>query len=107
MESAIELEFPALLQIIGGYLNQDHTIYGPELEDAVMAFIADASADEIKQGRDDIARFLKTKAGGLDAALEELTSGDWAREPGTTAGEYLHWLDGLLALSQEHDGHPI
>ncbi|MEE3622982.1 contact-dependent growth inhibition system immunity protein [Nitrospirillum sp. BR 11752] len=97
MESTIEREFPALLQIIGGYLNQDHTIYGPKLEDAVMAFIDDASADEITAGREDIARFLRAKAGHLDAALEELTSGDWAREPGTGAREYLLWLDGLLA----------
>ncbi|TWB34319.1 contact-dependent growth inhibition system immunity protein [Nitrospirillum pindoramense] len=107
MQRAIEQEFYALQQMIGGYLNQDYDIYGPELEDAVQAFIADASAPEIAAVRENIARFLKQYGERLDAALEELTRGDWARDPGTHARDYLLWLDGLLAGGLEHNGLPV
>lgn len=107
MEHATEQDFPELYQLIRAYLNQDYTINGPELEDSVYAFIEDSVPEVIQAAREDIARFLVTFPGNLDAAMEVFVRGDWARLPGTTAHDYLLWLDGLLAGALEHNGQHV
>jgi hypothetical protein len=98
-------QFPNLSQLLGAYLNQDFDICGPNLEDAVRAFVDDASSEVITAARADIARFLETKANDLDAELGRL-SWDYAHEPSMAAREYLLWLDGLLADGQSRKGGP-
>ncbi|MDE1145015.1 MAG: contact-dependent growth inhibition system immunity protein [Azospirillaceae bacterium] len=104
---AIQQAYPVLHYIIAAFLHQDYDIEGPELEDAVQAFISRATPEQIKEGRADIARFLTEKAEHLQAALEELTDGDYASEPGMPARDYLLWLDGLLAGALEHNGQHV
>lgn len=99
MDDALEMEYPSLYQLVGAYLNQDYTINGPELEDSVQAFVEDSTLDDVRAARDDIARFQRDRAGHLDEAMDELVQRDWARLPGTTARDYLLWLDRLLAAA--------
>lgn len=95
-DTDLEGQVPNLGQLLGAYLNQDFTIYGPNLEDAVDAFIDDSTAGEIVAARSEIARFLALKANDLDANLERLGNG-YAYDLDMTAHEYLLRLDGLLA----------
>jgi hypothetical protein len=95
MDTELQDQFPNLDQLLGGYLNQDFDIYGPDLEDAVDAYIDDAPAALIAATRVEIASFLDLKANDLDAELERLSAG-YSHEPGMAAREYLLWLDGLL-----------
>lgn len=93
--SELQTEFFNLFTVLAGYLNQDFDIFGPDLDDAVNAFIDDSDSETIASTRAEIARFLETKANDLDLELERL-SGDHAHEPGVGAYDYLLWLDGLL-----------
>ena len=92
---ALHNQFPEMFQFLG-YLNQDYTIYGPDLEDAVNAFIGDSTVDQIAATRAEMARFLALKANDLDTNLERLGNG-YAYDVDMTAHEYLLRLDGLLA----------
>ena len=93
----LDTQFPNMAQLIGAYLNQDYTIHGPDLEDAVTAFIGDATPEMVAETRVEIARFLETKANDLDAELDRLSYGDHSCDPDMNAHDYLVWLDGVLA----------
>ncbi|GGF20382.1 hypothetical protein GCM10011611_27990 [Aliidongia dinghuensis] len=97
--SELQKQFFNLFTLLAGYLNQDFDIFGPDLDDAVNAFIDVSDAATIAETRAEIAHFLKTKANDLDAELERL-SGGHAQEPGMSTHAYLLWLDGLLAEAQ-------
>ena len=105
--SELQKDFFNLFTLLGAYLNQDFDICGPDLEDAVNAFVDDSDSGGIAATRVEIARFLETKANDLDAELERL-SGDYAHETDMGARDYLLWLDGELAkgLARKADGKP-
>jgi hypothetical protein len=95
--SADPLErYPDLGHLIGAYLNQDYVIYGPTLEAAVRAFMADDPPEHGAAVRADIVRFLHDNAHDVDAALDALDS-DRAQPPDMSGRDYLLWLDGVLA----------
>ena len=91
-------EFPKLTTILGAYLNQDYTICGPTLDDAVKAYISETTTNGIITARAEIARFLDVKANDLDAELDRLDN-EYSREPGMDARAFLVWLDDGTRLS--------
>ena len=91
--------FPYLSQLLGAYLHQDFDINGPELSDSVAAYATDGGWLDVMAARADISRFIDYHRDDLDAALEMLDSGH-SREPGSTAAEFLRWLDETLATLQ-------
>jgi hypothetical protein len=99
-EAEISDQFPNLAQLLWAYLNQDYSYYGPELEDAVFAFIEDSDAARIDATRTEIDTFLQIKDNDIETALDCLGHEDHAREPGMGAREYLLWIDGLLAQGE-------
>ena len=75
--------FPALLEFLPAYLHQD---FGEEYDsaaDALKSFLSEASADEIRDLREEWARFRCSFAGKplqqIGAALEQLGSA-WSPE---------------------------
>ena len=89
--------FPNLTQLFGAYLNQDYTLCGPELFDAVHAFVSDSSAETLNQTRAEIAQFVSINGDDLYGGLDRLTYGDYAYDPDMKPREYLQWIDGVLA----------
>jgi hypothetical protein len=103
-DEELQARFYNLSQLLGAYLNQDYTIYGPNLEDAVHAYIDDSPPDLVNETRAEIAKFLALKTNDLDETLERLSHDGHSREPGMGAREYLLWIDGLLAETPEGEG---
>lgn len=95
MSTSLSRSYPDLAHLLGAYLNQDFDIYGPNLEDAVRAFVADDPPEYVAATRADIARFLHDHAGNIDAALDALEA-DRAQEPDMSAHDYLLWIDRVL-----------
>jgi hypothetical protein len=99
--------YPDLAHLFGAYLNQDYDIYGPTLEDAVRAFVADDPPECVMATRLDIARFLHDHPDDADAALDALDAGR-SQEPEMSGRDYLLWLDRILAdalASASAQGH--
>ncbi len=96
MSTDLLVRYPDLGHLLGAYLNQDYVIYGPTLEAAVRAFVADDPPEHGAAVRADIARFLRDNSRDVDAALEALDS-DRAQPPDMSGRDYLLWLDRVLA----------
>ena len=91
---SLQHRFPNLFQLLG-YLGQDFDVYGPNLGDAVNAFVADSTMDELLATRKEIADFLISQAENLEEELERL-GGLYSCEPDMSAHDYLLWLDQLV-----------
>lgn len=95
MRTDLAETYPDLAHLLGAYLHQDFSLFGPTLADAVAAFARDEPTTAVAAARRDIARFARAHVRDCEAALHRLEPG-LARPAGMTAPEFLRWLDAQL-----------
>jgi hypothetical protein len=96
MQAGLAATYPDLAYLLGAYLHQDFSLFGPTLADAVAAFAHDEGPAAVAAARRDIAQFARAHAHECEAALRRLEPG-LARPSDMAAAEFLHWLDAQLA----------
>ncbi len=99
MRTDLAEAYPDLAHLLGAYLHQDFSLFGPTLADAVAAFARDEPTTAVAAARRDIARFARAHLRDCEAALHRLEPG-LARPAGMTAPEFLRWLDARLVGTQ-------
>ena len=92
------MNHPHLANFFGAYLNQDYSLHAETLEGVIDAFRQDATDDQLRALREDIASFRRWHAHDLEQAFAGSFGADF--EPalwGLSADAFLDLLDLRLA----------